>query len=167
MKKSTKKMVNRLSRYIGQAIIRTGPNRVTGDRSYLDDPIILKGFTNNGEIIYSYLPNSARGMSFGTNDRVLGLSYTDDQWKLLSKIFKPKGNDFNRYLGQKICRVRPAIYTYIGTEDYSYTDKYEAVKLISATKYHLVIEYTDPILQGKKSILAFEFAKPEDWVLAE
>ncbi len=158
MKKSTKEMVKRLSQYIGKEIIRTGPNRV-GSRSFLEDPIILKGFTSKGEIIYTYLPDSTSAAVYGTDEKILKVSYTDNQWKLLSELFEPKDNDLNQYIGHQIQMVRPAIYSN-GNEDYSYVNY--SVKLISATKYHLVVED-----DSENTILSFEFAKPEDWVLAE
>ncbi len=159
MKKSTQKMVKRLSQYIGKEIIRTGPNRVDGSRSFLEVPIILKGFTSKGEIIYTYLPDSILAVVHGTDEKILKVSYTDNQWKLLSELFEPKDNDLNQYLGHQIKMVRPVIYSN-GTEDYSYVN--DSVKLISATKYHLVVED-----DSENTILSFEFAKPEDWVLAE
>ncbi len=41
------------------------------------------------------------------------------------------------------------------------------VKLIAASKYHVIIEHTDGGMQGKKKILRYEFANPKEWELAE
>ena len=154
-------MVKKLTPYIGKSIIRTGPNKVTGDRSFLDQPITLIGFTLKGNIIYKFSPGHS---VFDTSKTyTLDSSFVDDQWIELQDLYTPKDNDLIRYLGKKIHRVRPAIYSH-GVKDNSYIE--EPLVLVSATRYHLVVKHTDVILRGKETILPFEFSKPEEWVSA-
>ncbi len=156
MKKSTRKVINHLRQYVGHEILRTKPTN--GDWSFTDDsPLLLVGFTSDGCIRYRYTGSEAR--FFGYDEFVLPFYFTDRNWITYKKAFKAKGNVLNKWRGKKIRRIRPT--STCGDRSFMSGD---APTLISASKYHMVIECG---LKGTKCVLRSDYMNPEDWELAE
>ena len=159
MKRSTRKVINHLRQYVGHEVIRTKP--VRGDWSYTHgSALLLAGFTPDGCIKYRHTGREAR--SFGDEEFVLPIWFTDRNWITYKKALRAKGNKLNKWKGKKIRRIRPTA-TF---GDCSFTSG-EAPTVISASKHHLMIMYNDIGLKGKKSLLGADYAFPEDWELAE
>lgn len=163
MKKSTKKVINSLSKYIGHEIIRTKPAH--GDWSYTSrDALLLVGFTSDGCIRYRHTGIEANLL--GNEEYVLPFYFTDRNWITYKKALKAKSNELNKWRGKKIKRIRPTAT--IGDRSYMCEFGFEEpVTLVSASKYHMVIMHNDFLLKGKTSVLRSDFINPEDWVLAE
>lgn len=162
MKKSTRKIISYLSKYIGFEVIRTKP--AGGDWSYTSEPILLVGFTKDGRIKYRHKGVDAKIL--GNKVFVLSKNFTDRNWITYKKALQAEHNQLNQWRGKKIKRIRPTAIC--GDHSFmceSYGDK--APTLISASKYHMVIQYNDILLEGHKSVLRSEYINPEDWVLAE
>lgn len=167
MKKSTRKIINHLIQYIGLEVVRTKPKQGliwSGDWSYTDEPIIILGFTSDGCIRYRHPEREAR--IFGNKEGTLPFSFTDRNWVTYKKALRAKHNVLNKWRGKRIKRVRPTATC----NDHSYMCRFpfqQPPTLISASKYHMVIEHNDIGLKGHKSVLRADYIKPEDWVLAE
>lgn len=162
MRKKTKKIVNRLSMYIGFEIIRTKPT-LEEDFSHTREPILLTGFTSDGRIRYRYVGMNA--YIFGNEEFILPLSFTDRNWITLKKALKAEHNALNEWRGKKIKRICPT-----ATGDHSFIYEYDWSKpptLISASRHHMVIMSNDAGLEGRKAVLNFDFVNSKDWVLAE
>lgn len=158
MKKAIKKNVNYLRRLIGHKIIRTKETAIYGDFSYTSDPVILKGFTEKGEMIIQ-LPKES--IFFKLGECKLPIEFTDRNWKLYNRVRKVGDNKLNKWKGKKILRTVPT--KHLG--DRSYMD--EPVKLITASKYHIIFEFTEPFLQGKSYCANYDFSNPKEWKLEE
>lgn len=153
MKKSVKKIVNRLNQFIGHEIVRTKPT-CTGDWSCTNEaPIILIGFTFDGCIIYKHTGWDARLL--GTQNFYLPITFTDRNWITYAKALRPKSNPLNIWRGKKIRRIRPTEFG--GTSFMN-----EAPILISATNKHILVRSDD----GYEFFLDSRYAKKEDWELA-
>lgn len=155
MKKSTRKIINHLKQYIGLEVVRTKPTSGitwSGDWSHTDEPIIILGFTSDGCIRYRY--------SNDDRERTMPFAFTDRNWVTYKKAQRAKHNVLNKWRGKRIRRIRPTATC----GDRSFMD--DAPTLISASKYHMVIEYHMIGLEGRKCILRSDYMKPEDWVLA-
>lgn len=167
MKKSTRKIINHLKQYIGLEVIRTKPTQGliwSGDWSHTDEPIIILGFTSDGCIRYRH--SGFGKIVFGDEEHILPFSFTDRNWITYKKAMRAKNNVLNKWRGKRIRRVRPTA-TY---GDHSYMCRFgldRAPTLVSASKYHMVIEHHDAGLEGDKSLLRADYINPEDWVLAE
>lgn len=158
MKKSTKKTINYLKRFIGHEIIRTKP--AGKDWSYTgDDPILLVGFTSDGLIRYQYTGFDLENL--GSKERVLPIHFTDSNWITYKKALRAENNKLNQWKGKKIRRI---CITCRGIDDYI---SGEAPTLISASKHHMVIMHNDFKRKGKKRVLGPDFVKFENWELAE
>lgn len=154
MKKTTKKFVKRLERYIGKEIIRIRQTYFSGDFSFTDeDPVILLGFTPKGEMIVKY----TRFMATVRETDILPLEFTDDLWISYKKAITAKNNCLNKWQGKKIRRLCPTKRT----GDRSFM-KGKAPTLISASRHHVVIKS-----DLEKYVLNSDFANPNEWVLAE
>jgi len=163
MKKSTRKIINNLSKYIGLEIIRTKPT-LEGDWSYTGEHILLVGFTLDGRIRYRVSDEEA--LWFGNKEFILPLSFTDGNWITYNKALRAKHNELNKWRGKKIKRVCST--STCGDCSYMSTfSQSKAPTLISASKHHIVIMCNQICLEGEKRILGPDFANPEDWVLAE
>ena len=163
MKKSTRKIVSRLSSYVGIEVIRTKPT-VTGDWSKTDTPILLLGFTSDGRIRYRHL-GFERNI-FGDVEYTLPISFTDRNWITYKKAMKPKNNPLNKWRGKKIKRVRPTATC--GDCSFMCRNIWDAAPtLVSASKYHMVISRNDSIWKGRQTVLRSDYMDPKDWVLAE
>lgn len=163
MKKSTRKIINSLSKYIGHEVIRTRKT-MTGDWSYTDEPILLVGFTSDGLIRYRRSGIDARLL--GNGEFTLPLSFTDRNWITYKNALIAKHNKLNKWRGKKIKRIRPTSTC----NDHSYMCEYDFEKaptLISASKYHMVIMHNDDFLKGQTTVLRSDYMNPKDWVLAE
>lgn len=158
MKKSTRKTINSLRKYIGHEIIRTHP--IHGDWSYTDDPLLLTGFTPDGRIKYIHTGNGKN--IFGSKEYILPIYYTDRHWITFKKALRPKNNPLNQWIGKKIIMTHPEPIT----GDRSFTHEECPVTLVSASRYHITIMYNDFGLKGKKITLASRFNNPNDWRLA-
>lgn len=166
MKKSTRKVVNYLKQYIGLEIIRTKPTSGrtwTVDWSHSDEPIILLGFTSDGCIRYRH--SGFNKTVFGNKEYILPFDFTDRNWVTYKKALRAKHNVLNKWRGKEIKRLRPTATC--GDRYYMCEYSFEkAPTLVSASKYHMVIEHHDIGLEGSKTILRADYIKPEDWALA-
>lgn len=152
-KKSTRKVVNHLRQYVGHEIVRTKP--VCWDWSYTNNPLLLVGFTSDGCIRCRHTGIAAG--TFGNEEFVLPLHFTDCNWITYKKALKAKGNVLNKWRGKKIRRIRPTSTC----NDHSFMSG-DAPALISASKHHMVIMCNDI-----KCFLNSSYMNPEDWELAE
>ena len=135
-----------------------------GDWSNTSNPIIILGFTEDGCIKYRY--SGFDKIVFGNKVYTLPISFTDRNWITYKKACRAKKNELNKWRGKKIKRIRPT--TTCGDRSYMCELSFEeAPMLVSASKYHMVIQHNNVGLKGKKSILRADYIKPEDWVLAE
>ncbi len=153
MKKSLKKTIAHLRKFVGHEIIRTKPTTDIGDWSYTDEPVVFVGFTQDGCIKYI-------DPKFDDKVRILPLTFTDRNWITLKKALKPKGNPLNKWRGKKVVRNCPTCYG-----DYSFLRSDipdNEQKLISASKYHIILE--DKIVG--KIICDSRYNNPNDWELA-
>ena len=153
MKKSLKKTIAHLRKFVGHEIIRTKPTTDIGDWSYTDEPVIFVGFTQDGCIKYI-------DPRLGDKVRIFPLTFTDRNWITLKKALKPKGNPLNKWRGKKVVRNCPTCYG-----DYSFLRSDipdNEQKLISASKYHIILE--DKFL-GKITYNS-RYNNPNDWELA-
>ena len=167
MKKSTRKIINHLKQYIGLEVVRTKPTQGliwSGDWSHTDEPIIILDFTSDGCIRYRHSGRHAR--IFGNKEDTLPFSFTDRNWITYKKALRAKHNVLNKWRGKKIMRLRPTAT--FGDRSFMLDNVFtKAPTLISASKYHMVIEHNDVGLEGDKSLLRADYINPEDWVLAE
>lgn len=153
MKKSLKKTIAYLRQFVGYEIIRTKPTTEVGDWSYTDEPVIFVGLTQDGCIKYI-------DPKFDDKVRILPLTFTDRNWITFKKASKPKGNPLNKWRGKKVVRNCPTCYG-----DYSFLRSDipdNEQKLISASKYHIILE--DKIVG--KIICDSRYNNPNDWELA-
>lgn len=163
-KKEDKRVINELAKYIGKTIVRVGPTK-NNDWSYTDgDPIKVLGIDKNGKLHYQYTGKDAR--IYGNDEFVLPRDFVDNNWILFQDAINPQENNpLNKWIGKKIKRIRPTEY---GDKSYMCKWSFEyPVTLISASRFHVFIEYNDPSFKGEKILLDPRMAKPEDWVLAE
>lgn len=177
MKRSIKKTVQYLRRFIGKEIIRTKPARfhfkdpkglvkkmdlflacldgfrsTTEDFCYTDEFQILIGFTPDGRMII----RSSRGGS----EHTLPIEFTDRNWIPMGRALRARHNTLNEYRGRMIKRIKPIFYTnYVNR---SFMD--EPVQLISASPYHVIVFETF-YCNGSTLILGPQHANPEDWVV--
>lgn len=131
MKKSLKKTIAYLRQFVGYEIIHTKPTTEVGDWSYTDEPVIFVGLTQDGCIKYI-------DPKFDDKVRILPLTFTDRNWITFKKASKPKGNPLNKWRGKKVVRNCPTCYG-----DYSFLRSNipdNEQKLISASKYHIILE---------------------------
>lgn len=152
MKKSIRKIVNRLRPLVGHEIIRIKPT-CDGDFSYTDKKLILLGFTPKGELIIQNEKN--KGSKY--YERTLPLEFTDWFWISYKRALKSGSSPLNKWCGKKIKRTTPVFMPW--GEMKIYMDRNV---LIHASKHHV-------ILSGwlGERILNCCFAKPEDWALDE
>lgn len=159
MKKSTRKTINSLSRYIGHMVIRTHP--VNGDWSFTaKEPILLTGFTSDGRI--KYVRTGIDKIIHGSKEYILPIYFTDRNWITYKKALKPKNNTLNKWIGKKIIMTHPEPIS----GDRSFINKEKPVTLISASRYHITIMYNHYPLKGQKNTLDSRFSNPSDWTLA-
>ena len=121
--------------------------------SHCGYPIRLTGFTPKGEIKYR------QETAFGDEEKVLSIDYTDRKWITYKKALRPKHNPLNQWIGEKVIRIQP---TKTGSDSFMK----KTVRLVSASKHHVVVgaSYRNGI--KIQIVLGFEFTNPEDWVLA-
>ena len=148
-------VVRDLRKYIGCVMIRTGPTS-DGEWSFTDQPIKIIGFTPDGRIKYRNLCWYKELM--GGQLSFLPISFTDRNWCTYEEAFKTENDNFKRYIGRKIIRVRPTARGDTSFMNYPAT-------VISAYKHHMVVKYS--VVSERPIILGEEFMKPEDWQLAE
>lgn len=154
MQHSTSNVITWLKNYVGREMIRSGPttaNIFPQDWSYTDAPVIIMGFTQQGEIICKHPGINALA-------KVLPLSFTDRNWIPYNNVFDVTHTSFNQWRGKKIKRIRPT--STFG--DRKYMSDSDAPILISASKYHMVVDTS----QGT-TILRSDYMNPEDWILAQ
>lgn len=162
MKKSIKKTVRYLSRFIGRWLIRTKPTYYPykdpegsiEDFSYTDEFQILIGFTPDGRMII----RSSRGGS----EHTLPIKFTDRNWIPMGRALRARHNTLNEYRGRMIKRINPAFYPDTNYVNRSFMDK--PVRLISASPYHVIVFETF-YCNGSTLILGPQHANPEDWVV--
>lgn len=150
MKKSLKKTIAHLRKFVGHEIIRTKPTTDIGDWSYTDEPVIFVGFTQDGCIKYI-------DPCLSDKVRIFPLNFTDRNWITLKKALKPKRNPLNKWRGKYVVRTSPTC-----RGDRSFLRGDIPGKLISASKYHIILE--DKFLG--KIICNSTFSNPNDWELA-
>ena len=150
MKKSTKKIVKHLQRYVGIQIIRINPN-VEGDYTYTDRAVILVGFTENGAMIVKLT-------KFG-NEWVLSNVFTDYMWIPYSQALLAKNNRLNEWRGKRTKRK------IMNSMEKFCKDRFllENTTLLSASRHHVFFETK----YGGVIILGSQYAKFSEWELAE
>lgn len=154
MKKSLKKTIAHLRKFVGHEIIRTKPTTDIGDWSYTDEPVVFVGFTQDGCI--KYIDPKFDDKVGG----VLPLTFTDRNWITFKKASRPKGNPLNKWRGKKVVRNCPTCY---GDKSFLRSDvPGDDQILISASKYHIILE--DKSLG--EIICNSTFSNPNDWELA-
>lgn len=150
MKKSLKKTIAHLRKFVGHEIIRTKPTTDIGDWSYTDEPVVFVGFTQDGCIKYI-------DPRLGDKVRIFPLTFTDRNWITLKKALKPKGNPLNKWRGKKVVRNCPTCYG-----DNSFLRGDIPAILISSSKHHIIL--ADEIVG--KIICDSKYNNPNDWELA-
>ena len=156
MKKTTKKFVKRLERYVGKEIIRIRQTHFSGDYSFTDkDPIILLGFTPKGEMIVKYTGSRATVRETA----ILPLEFTDDCWISYKKAITASNNRLNKWRGKKVIRICATKRL----EDRSYMRSNYAPTFITASRHHVLIKND----KGRNILLNCDFANPNEWELAE
>lgn len=153
MKRSTKKVVKYLRRYIGCEIIRTKPAQ--GDRIFMTERIKLVGFTPDGRIKYCYAGWKER--IYGDKEFDLPLQFTDRNWTTYKKALRAKGNGLNKWQGKRIKRISST--PIINSSFHMYG---ENPTLISASKHHMLVMCED----GYYELLDESFCNLKDWELA-
>ncbi len=153
MKKSLKKTITHLRKFVGHEIIRTKPTTDIGDWSYTDEPVIFVGFTQDGCIKYI-------DPCLSDKVRIFPLNFTDRNWITLKKALKPKRNPLNKWRGKYVVRTSPTCrgdrsFLRSGIPD-------DKQILISASKHHIIL--ADKFLG--KIICNSTFSNPNDWELA-
>ncbi len=161
MNKAIRKNVNHLRRLVGHKVIRTKPTAVGRDFSYTSDPLILKGFTKKGEMIVEFAEGTLERRLFSPRERTLPLHFTDCNWKLYSRVLNVEDSELSKWKGKKILRTTPSKRI----NDKSFMN--EPAKLIAASKYHMIVEFTCRGLQGERCILNCDYTNPKEWKLAE
>lgn len=169
MKKSTKKTINYLKRYIGHEIIRTKPTSM-GDWSYTLHPIFLLGFTNEGRMICN-----SEGKEI-----ILSFDYINRNWISYKKALRAKNNKLNIWRGKRIKRIHPVYHnvkrksardrSFREIVDKSFMCIFEHQKppiLVSASKHHIVLKLQNVGLEGEIVVVDERYAKFEDWTLVE
>ena len=167
---------------IGKSYLRTRPI-INGlgeyDYSFCSDPICYLG-EQNGEILFCYPENTLKGRILGNGPRVLPLAYKDSYWESLSDVMD--GDDWEAldyFSNKKIYRKNPLklsdsmeelsfnfSFDVAGIETIKYDTRFvgpeNAVTILAATKYHVVVEKDD-----KTIFLDRRYANPEDWSVLE
>ena len=161
MNKAIRKNVNHLRRLVGHKVIRTKPTAVGRDFSYTSDPLILNGFTKKGEMIVEFAEGTLERRLFSPRERTLPLHFTDCNWKLYSRVLNVEDSELSKWKGKKILRTTPSKRI----NDKSFMN--EPAKLIAASKYHMIVEFTCRGLQGERCILNCDYTNPKEWKLAE
>lgn len=156
MKKSLKKNLRYLERYIGKEIIRIHP--VDGNWKHTNYPILLLGFTLDGKMRFQYTRDHLE--IHGKEVFLLEEQYTDRFWITYKKAIKSKNNPLNKWKGRTIHRVRATI-----TNEGAFMKM--PVILKSASKHHMVVEATVDFLHGRVFVLDARFCNPEDWELSQ
>lgn len=153
MKKSLKKTIAHLRKFVGHEIIRTKPTTDIGDWSYTDEPVIFVGFTQDGCIKYI-------DPCLSDKVRIFPLNFTDRNWITLKKALKPKRNPLNKWRGKYVVRTSP---TCRGDRSFLRSGiPGDKQILISASKHHIIL--ADKFLA--KIICNSTFSNPNDWELA-
>lgn len=153
MKKSIKKIINRLKPLVGHEIIRIKPT-CYGDFSLTNRPIVLLGFTAKGELIVQ------DKQFYGTKfyERALSVGFTDWFWISYKRATKTGNSPLNKWCGKKIKRTTP-VFLQFGKDESFMNNSYI---LLHASKHHVVLGD-----RTKERILDCRYAKPEDWALDE
>lgn len=153
MKKSLKKTIAHLRKFVGHEIIRTKPTTDIGDWSYTDEPVIFVGFTQDRCIKYI-------DPCLSDKVRIFPLNFTDRNWITLKKALKPKRNPLNKWRGKYVVRTSP---TCRGDRSFLRSGiPGDKQILISASKHHIIL--ADKFLG--KIICNSTFSNPNDWELA-
>ncbi|MCQ2979331.1 MAG: hypothetical protein MJ245_06015 [Clostridia bacterium] len=135
----------------GKTYIRVAPfgTKFT-DYSYCTDPMIFKGYADDGDLVFEYANAPLNGEL--TN---LDPAWNDGNWIPYSSIKRMKKTSLNSCKGQMVARKD-------SIKKYGKSIICTQAKLICATKYHVIV---DDKMFG---VLIYDnrFARPEDWILA-
>lgn len=140
---------------VGLCYIRTEPAVFKNgyrDYSYTTKPLVFDGFNGDGAISFHYPKGSLHASCFGAETKVLPKCFADGNWTLVTNVEIGVKTTLNEWRGKMIERIRPAGFDHVACG--------KPVKLISATRHHVVVQSQD-----KKMILDCRYAKPEDWRL--
>lgn len=144
----------------GIAYIRIVPAKLkdgTLDYSYTNEPMEFVDVGINGKLIMRKLGINEK--HFGTIPREISLSFFDSNWRCVDNLKVGVKSALHRYKGKKIKRLK-AVDLGNGQCDESFIGN--AVELVSATRYHVVIlDYN-----GNERILDARYANSDDWTLA-
>ena len=153
-----KKVIEQLKRYKGKWIIRIDCTK-SGDYSKTTEPVLITGFTSTNRIKCKLYRNPTNN----NQNVILPREFTDDKWILYEDALKSENNPMNELKGKLIIRIRP---TERGDERFTK----RPVKLISASKNHVVVSYNKNSLAWlgirypERILLGSEFSNPEDWL---
>ena len=160
MKKSIKKTVRYLRRFIGKEIVRTkttyypGFRSIIGGLSYSNEFQILIGFTPDGRMIIR--------SSHGGGAHTLRIEFTDRNWIPKGRALRARHNTLNEYRGKMIKQIEPILYP--GTNYMNCSFMGEPVRLISASKKHVIVWCYST---NSRLILGPEYANPGNWVVVD
>ena len=149
--------MKKMAMMVGYSYLRTAPavcEDGSQDYSYTDTPIVFDGFNEDGTMTFHHPKGGLDSYFLGVGTWVLPSFFADTNWILTRNVENGYKTLLNKWGGKMIQRIRP-----VSIYDQSYCD--EPVKLITATRYHVVVinKY------GQKVILNCLFANPKDWRL--
>lgn len=142
-----------------EAYIRIAPcgDKPWQDYSYSIEPLIFKRRNEDGNLVFSYHPDTLNSKLFSNNEVVLNEMWDDDNWIPFGVLNQMEKTALSKYKGKYVVRIKP-VKLQKDIIDKSYT--YGCYKLITATKYHVVIY--DSYLKNN-IILDSRYANPDDW----
>ena len=142
-----------------KAFIRIAPcgDQPWEDYSYTTEPLIFKRKTSSGDLIFTYAPDTLSGRMYRNQEIILDEMWDDGNWIPFGILDQMEKTSLYKYKGKYVMRCKPCTLP-SGFKDSSYTS--EAVKLITATKYHVVIY--DSFLK-KNMILDCRYTNPNEW----
>ena len=149
------------------------------DFSFCSDPIKYL-FEHNGDHYFCYPKGTYKGDVLGTGTRLLPTAFRDPYWESVSDIMD--GDDWaalDLFSGKKIYRKKPLkisdsleelsfnfSFDVAGIDTIKYDKRFvgpnNAVTVLAATKYHVVVEKN-----GYTIFLDCRYTNPEDWAVLE
>ena len=163
----------------GQEYIRIIPDK--NDWTFTHNVAVFDGISENGKMLVHFRDETVFTKTCGNKPREI--SFTAG-WVPANSIFDGPKSDLSKYEGRQIKQIKPVLlhsgikhvplrsknhpfdkpYMLIRTDKDYYDESYmgKKVKLISATKYHIIIDD-----DGIQKILDSRYVSPEIWTLAE
>ena len=163
----------------GQEYIRIIPDK--NDWTFTHNVAVFDGISENGKMLVHFRDETVFTKTCGNKPREITFNAG---WVPANSIFDGLKSDLSKYEGRQIKQIKPVLLhsgikhvssrspkhpfdkTYFlirtGKDYYDKSYMYAKVKLISATKYHLLIED-----DGIQKILDSRYSNPNLWILAE